>query len=141
MRLMEREQHLEQRRSRRVTFRLQLLHEQGKRIVLMTISIEHGPPYLVHKLIDRRLTGKISTQHKRINEITDKVRQVRASSCRSRRANQNVFLSSAAMQQDLKRRQQQHVKSRAAIARYRSQTPSQGRIEPKRMRGAREGLH
>jgi hypothetical protein len=109
VRLVQDEHGLEERRATRVALGLQLLHEQREGIVLILEGVEHGLPHLPQQFREGGLRGEVRAHDQRVDEVADQSRQVRPAPAGRGRADENVLLARVAVEQRLKRREQDHV--------------------------------
>ena len=65
------------RRLNEDTYTVQLLDEQGERIVLMLEGAEHSLPHLLQQFRESGSRGEVCAHHQRVDEVADQSRQIR----------------------------------------------------------------
>jgi hypothetical protein len=84
--------------------RLQLTHQFSERVVLMLISIERRVARPSHQFTERRVTGKIRSQHKGVDKIPDQALDLETVSICDGGSYHDIGLPRVSMEQGLERR-------------------------------------
>src|SRR5882762_9128142 len=85
---LENKHRLEKWRPAGISYQMQLLSEQRKRVILVFEGVQYLLPDLRQKIDERRILRKVASQHDRVDEIADHSRQFRPAASRGWRAYQ-----------------------------------------------------
>ena len=110
--VFELERHLEQWVAAQIALEIQLLHQPLERQLLMRVAVDADFAHAADQLAERRIANEIGTQCQRVHEVADQRFELDARAGRDRRADQDVVLSSVALQQHIERRQHRHEQRR-----------------------------
>ena len=118
-RVLQREQHREQRGPAQVPARPELLHQPLERHPGVRVGIQAGLPDPGHQLGHGRVAGDVRAQHRRAGEEADQRLGLRPVPAGHRGADHDVPLAAVAGQQQVERGQREHERRRAEPGRRR----------------------
>jgi len=106
----------------------------------MVQGAQHGLAHLLKESAKARIARKVRAHDQWVDEVSDQTRQFRVISTRRGRADENFVLPGIAMQEHLKRSQQDHVECDVVITADCLQSFYDSRCEFESMRIAAIGL-
>ncbi|MFT3764374.1 MAG: hypothetical protein QM820_02455 [Minicystis sp.] len=114
---VEREEHLEERRSAQITLWIQLLHEPLEGRVLVRIRAQARLLHPREQLAERRARRGLRADHQRVEEEADEPLRLGAAPVGDRRADGHVLLPAVPVEQRRVRREERHEERRALALR------------------------
>src|SRR5215472_12546967 len=122
----------------RTSLRLELMHQFLEWEILMRISIERRAAHPSHQFTERRVTGKIRSQHKGVDKIPDQALDLETVSIRDGGSYHDIGLPGIPMEQRLKRRQRGHEQRSVLLLTQVEECPVKRRLEREAVRRSHE---
>ena len=90
-----------------------MFHQQGEWVIRVPQGIENRATNLGEKSPKRGIAGQVGTHDHRVHAVANERAKRRPVAARHGGPHPDIFLATVAMQQDLQRRQQNHVERHA----------------------------
>jgi hypothetical protein len=139
--LLHHERNLKQRRPAGLPHGLEVLGEERQRIVSVLEGGEHRRLGALQKLRERGVSGQVSTQNHRVDEVAHCAGELRPGPAGAWRADRQVLLAGVAAQEHLERGGQRHEKRGVLLSAARAQGRRELARQPKPAAVAPIGLH
>src|SRR6478609_3242065 len=104
----------------------------------MLISIERRVAHPSHQFMERRVTGKIRSQHKGVDKIPDQALDLETVSIRDGGSYHDIGLTRVSMEQGLERRQHGHEQRNVLLLTQVEERPVKRRLQREAVRRSHE---
>ncbi len=113
VRVLQREEHLEERRPAQIAFRLERLDERLERQVLVRVGVETDLADAREQLAEARVAAEIDAEHQRVHEESNQPFDLGAIAVRHRRSDDDVASTGVAGDERIPRSDERHEKRHA----------------------------